>query len=360
MPVKQYLDQRDLFVSGADGYHMYRIPATAVTTQGTLLTFCEGRRNSRHDYGEIDILMKRSVDGGETWGEQQVLWSDPGKTCGNPAAVVDQDTGDIWMVNCWNLVHETIRTSEQAQKSRRVYVYHSGDDGLTWSEPRDITRDVMPADWTMYFTGPGRGIQLAGGRLVIPCCHQTALEAGERCWPCHVIYSDDHGASWAVGGAAEAGDESQVVELGDGTLLLAIRDFSRSGRHKVAVSRDSGLSWSALRDHPDLGGADCQVCIARLTDEARHDRNRLIFSCAAGATRERMSIRLSYDEGETWPVSKLLHAGPSAYSCLAVLPDGVMTCLYERGEGSPYEGIALARFNLEWLTEGHDGLGAAC
>ena len=356
MSAEPYLEQTDLFVSGADGYHTYRIPAIVVTTQGALLAFCEGRRNSLHDFGEIDILMKRSVDGGETWGERQILWRDPGNTCGNPAAVVDRDTGNIWMFNCWNLVNETRKTSDEARKSRRVYVYHSRDDGLTWSEPKDITDDVRQEGWIMYYTGPGRGIQLASGRLVIPCCHETVREAGKPCWPCHVIYSDDHGETWAAGGSADAGDESQVVELADGTLLLAIRDFAGTGRHKVAISRDGGLSWSELTDHPDLRGANCQVCIARLTDERSHDRNRLLFSCAAGDIREKMTVRLSYDEGRTWPVSKQLHPGPSAYSCLAVLPDGTIACFYERGEQSPYEALALARFNVEWLTDDRDGL----
>jgi len=355
---KPYLEQTDLFVSGTDWYHTYRVPVIVVTTQGSLLAFCEGRRNSIHDFGEIDILMKRSTDGGLTWGKQQVVWHDPGKTCGNPAVVVDRHTGNIWMFNCWNLVHESM-TSEEAQKSRRVYAYHSEDDGLTWSEPKDITNDVKPADWIVYYTGPGRGIQLASGRLVIPCCHKTVRGADKPCWPCHVIYSDDHGATWAAGGSTEAGDESQVVELGDGTLLLAIRDFTENHRHKVAVSQDGGLSWSKLKDHPDLRGASCQVCIIRLTDEQSHDKNRLLFSCAAGDVREKMTVRLSCDEGKTWPVAKRLYAGPSAYSCLAVLPDGTAICLYERGEQSPYEGLMLARFNLEWLTDGRDGLGVA-
>ena len=357
MSGEPYCEQTDLFVSGADGYHTYRIPAIVVTTQGALLAFCEGRRSSPHDFGEIDILMKRSTDRGETWGQQQVLWHDPGKTCGNPAAVVDRHTGNIWMLNCWNL--ETRKTSAEAQKSRRVYVYHSGDDGLTWSEPTDITDDVRPPGWTQYYTGPGRGIQLASGRLLIPCCHKTALETGKPCWPCHVIHSDDHGATWTPGGSTDAGDESQVVELADGTLLLAIRDFSGTHQQKVATSRDGSRTWSELTDHPDLFGADCQVCICRFTDEKNHGRNRLIFSHPAAEIRENMTVRLSYDEGGTWPVSRQLYAGPSAYSCLAVLPDGTMTCFYERGEQSPYEGLALARFNVEWLTDGHDGLGAA-
>ena len=356
MPAAPYLTQTDLFVSGTDDYHTYRIPASVVTPRGALIAVCEGRRDSIHDFGEVDTLMKRSADGGETWSDQRIVWRDPGKTCGNPVVVVDRDTGHIWLVNCWNRVHETRRDSETAQKSRRVYVHHSADDGRTWSEPKDITRDVKPGDWTAYYTGPGRGIQLTSGRLVIPCCHKTAREAGKPCWPCHVIYSDDHGATWGIGGSTDAGDESQVVELADGTLLLAIRDFRKSGAHKTAVSRDGGLSWSGLTDVPDLRGAPCQVCIARLTRESEQDRNRLLFSCAAGETRERMTVRLSYDEGKTWPVSKELHAGPSAYSCLAILPDGDITCLYERGEQSPYEALALARFNLEWLTDGQDGL----
>ena len=149
--------ETELFTQGADGYHTYRIPALAVTTQGTTLAICEGRVGSSADYGKIDIVLRRSTDGGMTWGNTQVIHSDGDHTIGNPCVVIDQKTETVWLSFCKN--------------NDQVFVTSSDDDGVTWTEPREITAEVKPDDWTWYATGPGHGIQLSGGRLVIPCDH---------------------------------------------------------------------------------------------------------------------------------------------------------------------------------------------
>ena len=190
-----------LFSAHKDGYHTYRIPALAVTTKGTVLAFCEGRKGGGGDSGDIDLLVKRSLDQGQTWGDQHVIWDDGTNTCGNPCVVVDRETGTIWLLTTWNRGddHEGEIIARKSHDTRRVFVTSSTDDGHSWAVPREITTDVKLTNWTWYATGPGGGIQLERGehkgRLVIPCDH---IEAGTKRYFSHVIYSDDHGQCSSV------------------------------------------------------------------------------------------------------------------------------------------------------------------
>ena len=209
------------------------------------------------------------------------------------------------------------------------------------------------------------------GRLVIPSDH-SVMVGEQRIMHSHMFYSDDHGETWQLGTALpEHTDECQVVELADGELLLNMRSYwgriakvvERDGKRAVARSSDGGATWGDLHFDDTLIEPVCQASFIRYTFAERHSRSRLLFSNPASKTdRVKMTVRLSYDEGKTWPVSKLLHAGPSAYSSLAVLRDLSVGCLYERngvtessGE-SPYETITFARFTLDWLTDGKDPL----
>ena len=351
-----------VFVSGKDGYHTYRIPSLLVTKAGTLLAFCEGRKAGRGDAGNIDLLMKRSTDGGKTFSPQQVLWDDRANTCGNPCPVVDRRTGAIWMLNTWNLGSdpESRIIAGKSTDTRRVFVYRSTDDGKTWSKPVDITQATKRPEWGWYATGPGVGIQLRKGkhkgRLVIPCDHSSLAYKDHR-FGSHAIYSDDGGKRWQLSAAIRpACNECQVVERTDGKLVMNMRSYGGKGCRAVATSDDGGETWSSPRDATLLPESVCQASFLRYgeADEAA-GKGRLLFSNpAVRRGRTRMTVRLSYDEGQTWPVSKLLHAGPAAYSCLAVLHDGTIACLYEAGTRSAYETIVLTRFSLEWLTDGKD------
>lgn len=352
------LTRMALYVSGQDGYHTYRIPSLIVTTRGTLLAFCEGRKFARSDTGDICLLCKRSVDGGRTWSEQQVVWDDPGHTCGNPCPVVDRTTGTIYLWMTWNRGDDPERQiiDQTSADTRRVYMTHSTDDGLTWSEPVEYTETLKPSTWTWYATGPGTGIQLErgphAGRLVIPCDH---IEAGTKARYSHVFYCDDGGATWALGGRTpQPGvNECEVVELADGRLALNMRNYDRSQTaRKVSLSADGGTTWGDLYADPALVEPICQASIRRYSwPEGGGDR--VLFSNPAHAEiRCNMTVRLSEDGGRTWPHARCLHPGPAAYSCLAVLPDGDVACLYEAGEEHPYEAIVFARFPLAWLAEG--------
>ncbi len=332
-------EQMPIFVSGKDGYHTYRIPSLLVTKKGTLLAFCEGRKSSSSDSGDIDLLLRRSFDGGKTWGKTQVVWDDGANTCGNPCPVLDARTGTVWLLLTHNLGSDTeaMIVSRTSKGTRTVWVARSDDDGATWSRPVEITRDVKRPDWTWYATGPGVGIQLKSGRLVVPCDNQVA---GSKRQQAHVLLSDDGGKSWKRGGVVGPQcDESQVVELRDGRLMLNIRSYRGNNRRLVALSKDGGEAFSDPVEDPQLIEPVCQASILREPGE----EGGILFSNPASKKRERMTVRRSRDEGKTWPLARVLHEGPSAYSCLAVLPDRTVLCLYERGERSPYETITLAR-----------------
>jgi len=350
-------DQHNLFVSGTDGCHTYRIPSLFVTPRKTVLAFCEGRVDASHDNGRIDLVVKRSEDVGTTWSGQGIVWSDGEDTCGNPCPVADETTGRIWMPMTWNPAEyrEGGVADRDPAFTRRVFVSYSDDDGRTWAAPREITASVKRPDWEWYATGPGVGIQLRrgphSGRLVVPCDHSRLPHICES----HAIYSDDHGETWTHGGSTgRGGNECQVVELANGTLLLNMRmQTDCEGFRASTTSTDGGETWGGMVTEREL--PDC-VCMGSLIRYEFGDRDRkapLLFSnpaTSAGtsdAARHKLTVRASFDEWKTWPRSKLLCPGPSAYSCLATLPDGSVGCLYEAGEVGPYDRIVFERFPFE-------------
>jgi len=351
------LTQAPLWKSGSGGYDTYRIPALVVTNEGTLLAFCEGRKTGRGDAGDIDLLMRRSTDNGASWSEQQVVWNDEGNTCGNPSPVIDQRTGVIWLFSTWNRGddHERQIIDQTSQDTRRVFVLSSTDDGVSWSAPRDLTATVKSPDWTWYATGPGSGLQLTqgphAGRLMIACDH---IEAGTKHYYSHVIFSDDHGVTWEIGGSTPEHqvNEGEVVELPGGRLLLNMRNYDRmKHQRQVAYSDDGGQTWTDQQFDPTLIEPIGQASLQRYAWADSEVGSVLLFSNPASTdSRTNLTVRASFDEGRSWPVQHTLHASPSAYSDLAVFPDNSIGCLYERGAESPYESIVLARFALTLLA----------
>ncbi|MGC3971961.1 MAG: sialidase family protein [Pirellulales bacterium] len=320
------------------GYRAFRIPALVVTNQGTLLAFCEGRKTSLSDDGDVDLVLRRSSDSGRTWEPLQLIHEEGGDsvvTIGNPCAVVDRSTGVVWLM--------------MNRENGRVLVTSSTDDGATWAEPRDVTKEVSQPDWGWYALGPGCGIQLttaAGpysrpGRLIIPANHRTTAD---RSGPSssHVIYSDDHGNTWQIGGTVGLHtNECQVAELGDGRLLINCRNhWGTSGKRPElalkrvqAESRDGGATWQPPTFAEALVEPTCQAGLIRLSKLATEGRARLAFTNPASTkARERMTLKLSEDDGRTWPAEKqlVLHEGSSAYSSPAELKNEMIGVLYER------------------------------
>lgn len=347
------IEQTDVFVSGQDGYHTYRIPSVIRAKNGSLLAFCEGRKSGGGDSGDIDLLQKRSTDGGRTWGPTQVVWDDDTNTCGNPCPVLDESTGTLWLLLTHNLGTDRERdiVARTSKGTRTVWVASSTDHGVTWTKPVEITSTTKEPSWTWYATGPGVGIQLKSGphagRLVIPCDHNYDDPAEKKHLSgSHTIYSDDHGKTWKLDGTIRPKvNECQVVELADGrgTLLMNMRSNHGRNVRAHATSADGGATWTAPTDAPPLIEPVCQGSIVR------HESGSLLFSNPAAKTRINMTVRASADDARTWRDVTVLHPGPSAYSNLISLSATEAGCLYERGETRPYEKITFARFAIGGL-----------
>ena len=360
IPNAQLLEQIDVFISGT-GYHTYRIPSIVTTREGVMLAFCEGRQ-TRSDHSENDLLLRRSTDEGLNWEEMRVVVEDGRNALLNPMAVVLRKTGRVLLmyqrypegchVDC-------VKYGFEDELICRTLIVHSDDEGRSWSVPRDITQSVKrPEMVTATPGGPGVGIQLRSasyaGRILMPFVNQIDSDrAREVC----VVYSDDEGETWKVGNYApkiSKGDpaEAQVVELSDGSILINARSRRDNKLRKVAISEDGGQHWSPLVDDPSLIEPQCQGSILRYTSPLDGQKSRILFANPASQeARINGTVRLSYDEGQTWPVSKTIYAGSFAYSCLTALPDGTIGLLYERDN---YTKITLARFNLAWLTDNKD------
>ena len=366
-PGQSRIDQHDLFLSEQDGYRVFRIPVLLTTTAGILLACCEARKGHRGDIAETDLLIRRSSDFGKTWDEPQVLATEHDVTCGNPVLVQDRLTGTIWFVFCKspaNLEKDLLR---QDRSFRTVWVASSDDDGRSWHVPQEITNQIRSPSWSWCATGPNNGIALDNGRLVVPCCHQVNV-AGDRSDPSHshVMYSDDHGQTWHIGGIADKDtNESSIAESVDGHLYLNCRNMLGKGignYRDVAWSLDGGETFSPIVHDAGLPEPVCQGCVLRFTACPKHDRDRVLFSNPGGLRggkngRHHLTIRLSYDEFRTWPVARVLYHRAAGYSSLAVLPDMTIACLYECADTDwPAEKLTFARFNLQWLTDGADSI----
>ena len=360
------LEKIAVFPAGLHGVTLYRIPGVVVTPKGTVLAYCEARLQSRSDWGEIQVHLRRSTDGGKTWEEPthiahlgERLEGNPTKkeggaheqTVNNPVAIVDRSTGAIELLYCVNYAH--------------CFHIRSIDDGQTWSSPVDITGTFEPFrsryDWKVIATGPGHGIQLANGRLVVPIWLAYGKAGDHKPSASATIFSDDHGKTWQAGQIAvpnegEFGDpnETMITALSDGRVMLISRNVSKPNRKLVTISEDGATAWSKPVFHDQLWEP---ICMASVIGHPSSP-GTLLFSNphslardkdgneipGRSGKRENLSIKRSDDDGKTWTTHKTLESGPSAYSDLAVLPDGTVLCLYEGNKD-----IMIARFNLDWL-----------
>ena len=366
---KQYFEEQHLFISGEDDYVHYRIPALAVSNKGTILAFCEARKFTGSDTDQIDLFVRRSIDCGNTFGDRQLVATKKDWVSGNPAPVVDKSTGIIWLMFCRNRIDGDERAISEGKAPRTVWITSSDDDGETWEKPREITPSVKRPNWSWYATGPCHGIQLESGRLVIPCDHRVLVDGSTETDPfhSHIVYSDDHGESWRIGGIADAGtNESTVLESDGGMLYLNCRNqFALPGGgnfRSVAWSADQGMSFFPIVHDAALPEPICQAAACRFTGRHMHDRNRVLFTNPTGEVdgnpaRRDLTIRLSYDECRTWPVSRSIFSGNAAYSDLCVTDDLTICCFYERKDAeSENSYLTFARFNIEWITSGEDSV----
>ncbi|MHA1733343.1 MAG: sialidase family protein [Promethearchaeota archaeon] len=365
----------DVFVAGSEGYPVFRIPAVTRTMDGTILAFAEGRA-SIMDAAENDIVLKRSTDGGRTWGPLQVVASDGRNSLNNPQVVVVRETGRIVLFFQdipYPCKERDVGVGYEGDDVQRTYETHSDDDGVTWSEWRDLTRVVKaPEWWTTTASGPGVGVQLTrgphAGRVLMPFNHGPYWD-----WGVYAVYSDDGGETWARGedapipeDASLGPNEVQFFERSDGSVVLNARSYVRGetvwGKmpcRVVAASGDGGQSWSPVVPDFELVEPMCQGSVLRYDfpgggsrpDTGAGGFGRVLFSNPASLEkRTNGTLRASFDDGETWPVKETFWPGPFAYSCLVPLPDDHVGCLFEGGVLSAYERIVFARLDLGEIT----------
>lgn len=378
------LEKVDLFEAGQEGYALYRIPGIVVTKRGTVLAYCEARKNDRGDWGPIDILIRRSSDGGKTWGPRQTIVHIEGElpinplaaaqnldrlgdnTANNPVAIIDHQTGAVHFLYCLEYM--------------RCFYMRSDDDGLTWTEPIEITKTFdgfrSDYDWKVLATGPSHAIQLTHGskrgRLVVPVW--LSLGTGghaHRPSVTSTIYSDDHGRTWQHGEIAIPDtnefiypNETVVVQLADGRVMLNSRSESKRHRRLITTSLDGATGWSQPRFDEQLLEPICMAGMVRARDGViafsnPHSLSRADGKETPGKNRDRknVTIKLSDDEGQTWSASRTLEAGFSGYSDLAALADGTLLCFYERGstDGKNHYRtgrLTVARLSEQWVRDG--------
>ena len=354
-----------VFHSGSEGYHTFRIPAIVRTTNGTLLAFAEGRRNDGGDTGAIDLVLKRSFDNGLTWGPLQMVAAGGADTIGNPTPIVDARTSKILLLTTHNRGNTTeAQVLSGAVRDRFVFVQASVDDGATWSVAKEITSTAKRPAWRYYATGPVHGIQLTrgahAGRLVAPCNHSATNSSGASVWGAHLLYSDDGGTTWQIGATDTSNNrvvnpnECAAVELSDGRIYAVARneEAKAPGHRVIANSPDAGLTFEApFAIDIRLISPVVQGSVLRYSAVDQGDKaNRILISAPGDPLRRtRMTICSSFDETRSWSAGKVIYDGPSAYSDMVKLPDGMVGLLYESGVKQPYEGIVFVPLTAAFL-----------
>jgi sialidase-1 len=375
--------KHDLFVAGYGGYKLYHIPGLLVTAKGTVLAWCEARKKGS-DWDDIHILLRRSTDDGQTWSEPKSIANVEGSktknplalrlknvdpqsvTYNNPVLIADRD-GTIHMLFCLEYM--------------RCFYQRSSDDGLSWSTPVEITKTFeafrSAYDWKVLATGPNHSIQLRTGRLIVPVWLSTGTGGNaHRPSVTATIYSDDGGRTWHAGQIAVPctdewinPNETVAVELADGRVMLNVRNESKTHRRLITISPDGAKNWTTPRFDDALLEPICMAGLVRYSTTEDGGKDRILFSNphnllradgtdapGRGRDRRNVSVKISYDEGQTWPISKTVEDGWSAYSDIAVTQAGTILCFFGRGAKANFAGdrLTLARFNLEWLTDGAD------
>ena len=370
----------DLWHADTDGYKIYRIPGVVVTKSGAVLAYCEARKSDRGDWGHIDILLRRSADGGKTWSAPTKIADVPGPKEKNPVALAQKlankddvtYNNPVMIADRSGAVHLLF-----CLEYMRCFSARSDDDGKTWTQPTEITATAFDPlkkqyDWKVLATGPGHGIQLKSGRLLVACWLSTGT-GGHAHRPSVVttIFSDDAGKTWKPGEVAIPNtaewinpNESTLAELPDGTVVLNARSESKANRRLVTTSADGASKWTK----PVFDDALLEpVCMGSLL-AVPGTKPVLLFSNpdnlektgaktppAPGANRDRknVTVHLSNDGGKTWSAKRAVESGASAYSDLASLKDGAVLLFYERAgeKGTNYGRLTVARFPLEWVKE---------
>lgn len=358
----------------------YRIPSIICAPNGDILVICERRNDGPGDIGNHDIVMKRSSDKGKTWSGEITILDDENRVCTDLTVGLDRDTKKLWLFFL---------------KDKKQYAHMtSTDNGLSWQGPVVIHDQVIKPEWQTlkgkgdddepagnpkshmvqwekgwtqrYGCGPGNAmVQLKSGRLLVPGRHREDVGQGRLRSFAHCFYSDDHGATWKLGGTiGRHTSECQFVELNNGDVRVISRNESSEDapdnlRHLTAISKDGGVTWGNLHRLEELITPRCHGCVERF------DAERLLFSSPASPFRQKehpygrynLTVRVSRDEGETWTAGKTIWPHPGSYSDIVVLDDHTLGYIYERadkGSDHYWDELHFARFNIEWLSDGKE------
>ncbi|NVB39413.1 exo-alpha-sialidase [Pseudenhygromyxa sp. WMMC2535] len=347
-------------------YHSFRIPSIVRTANGTLIAFAEGRQCSAADHGNINLVYKRSFDHGKTWTSLSEVVGTGAGTWGNPTAVVDDDTGRVFLFMSWNASDKSqsantnpctgAATTAVGVGDRPVKLAYSDDNGATWSTPVDMTSTLQPPGTAWDAVGPGVGIQLSvganDGRLVVPAIGRN-------------IYSDDHGATWDYETIPSGTSEGTIVELSNGDLLRndrAVGSVWNTAKRRWLSRGTIEGGFETFYPHGTLYDPRVEGSAIRYTGSSPH---RIYFlNPASTVSRCKMRVRISYDDGETWPISRQLHDTLTAqqtcdqnlggYSSMTKTADYHVGALVERIESGSggHRGIEFHRFNLSWILNG--------
>jgi len=343
-----------LFKCGQLNYNTFRIPSLISLPNNILIVFVEGRKNNQEDHGDIQLIMRKSIDGGLNWEnpvillhyQKQLMLKNPISkefeaisdyeviTCGNPCPLYDKTNQRLWL--------------SYTLDNKSMWLVYSDDFGDSWSKPRNITEEVFgldSKDWTHLASGPGHGIQLKSGRLIIPCDHHSFERS--RGYFSMLVISDDHGKTWEMGAVSNARmDECEICELKNGDIYWNMRSYRKKYCRVVAYSKDQGDNFEEFTDDFELIEPVCQASVLRYDYKKYKNQDLVLFSNPASKNRDHMTIKVSYNGARTWEQSILLYEGPSAYSDLAYNDKGEVCILYERGKNNPYESIVFSSLKL--------------
>ena len=351
-----------VFVSGTNGYNSFRIPAIIMLPNNELLAFCEGRVKSDNDFGDINIVMKRSADKGKTWSTLQTIVDNDSLQAGNPAPVVDlQDpafpNGRIFLFyNTGNNHEGEIR---KGNGIREVWYKTSTDNGKTWSEATNISTSVhrpkqpkinqaynFAEDWRSYANTPGHAIQFSQGkyqgRIYVPANHSAgAPQPNSEDYDAHGFYTDDHGKSFHVSQSIQVpgSNESTVALISNNRLLLNARNQKGDIKARIiAISNDGGNHWNKVYFDHQLPDPICEGSILSIGN--RKGKTILAFSNNDDTiNRNNLTVRISFDEGKSWKKSFLIDTNPNAadqnndytaYSDLVKIDSRRVGILYEK------------------------------
>ena len=346
----------ELYHPGDYGSMNYRIPGVITAKDGSIVVVTDKRKFNEGDLPQdIDIVCNRSTDGGLTWSEPYTIAQGTGVNHGFGDCALAWSNDDNGLIavfvggpGLWN------STPSNPIRSYKSYSY---DNGQTWTEPEDITHFIFGDDciipehqvWRASFFGSGNGLRTSTGRIMFVA---AIREGSAQSLNNYAVYSDDNGLTWQVSGrASTGGDEAKVTELVDGRILMSIR---HGGKRWYNISEDGGETWQPnTSTWNDITAPACNGDIIRYTSVNQgHNKNRLLHSVPKGSQRSNVTVYVSYDEGQTWPVSKCIVPYDAAYSSLCILPDHSIGLYVEESDADTLGySMVFYNFGLEWLEK---------